>query len=65
MKMVSDKWVIGFKGWRCSCGLVFFHYMHFQEHLRDTKRWRDRHYSPDYKQGGTHGYVVFRKEVKK
>ena len=54
--ILVSKWQIDFRIYACSCGLAFWSNKHFEEHLRDTKRWRKYHYAMDFRTNG-HGFV--------
>lgn len=44
----KQKWESVRKLFLCKCGICFQDRYDFLEHLRDTRRYRDKHYAPDY-----------------
>jgi len=56
--MKPRKWKV-IKGlWLCKCGLCFSKRKDFIEHLKDTKRYRNKHYAMDYREVGFKIYLV-------
>ena len=46
--MSKKKWKVIKRYYLCYCGLCFKTREEFTEHIKDTKRWRNRHFAMDY-----------------
>jgi hypothetical protein len=61
-KITNRKWDLVRKIYLCSCSMCFRKRSDFIEHLKDTKRWKSKHYAMDYNNLPS-GFSVY--EVKK
>lgn len=47
---MNKKWLFLRRLYLCKCGMCFKNRIHFNIHLKNTKRYRKYHYASDYKE---------------
>jgi hypothetical protein len=56
---MNKKWKFVERLHLCACGACFPEREGFVEHLKDTKRWRKYHYTPDYSTNKI-GFIIWK-----